>query len=235
MKKFLISAFIFCSAFNAYAEDVIGDPPIDEPEEEITLEEFLKMPLTQVSQMSNAKTPMAGLPDNIYYELRKIAEPYNNRGKGILLGLINRVNQESYNFCTKNKDGYTYEPKDIHITCDDSFQTAITRLNELKLRTKDWEPKYSFRQYKRMTLLELAEKLQEGEKTKLFDLEDLQEDMIHFLTEEYSGFGYVLANDGIVNVASTCLLAKKSGVIHRKDLKKLCNLTVKEAIDGFLE
>lgn len=182
---------------------------------------------------------MAGLPNHIYNELQKIADSYNNRGKGILLGLISDVHQNSHYFCNLKredfKNGFTYDPKNIRITCDDSFQTVINRLNELKLQKKDWEPKYTFSNYKHMTLLELAEKLQEGTETKEFDIEDLREDFIHFLTEEYGNLGSALTDQGVVKAVSICLLAKESGTINKKDVKNLCNLTVKEIINRLLE
>lgn len=86
-----------------------------------------------------------------------------------------------------------------------------------------------------MTLLELAEELQEGIKTKEFDTEDLREDFMHFLTEEYGNFGYVLTDQGVLKAVGACLLAKETGTIHRKEVKKICNLTVKEIIKGLLE
>ena len=192
MKKILISALVAFSSLNNYAENVVGDPPIDEPTNEMIVEQVLQMPLHQISQILNEKDKKRegwGLPNNIYSELQKMADVYNNRGKGILLELINKINYNSNIFCNLNRkdfqNEYVYEPKNIRITCDDSIQTLITRLNELKFQTKDWEPRYSFSKYKRMTLLELAEELQEGIKTKEFDTEDLKEDFMHFLTEEY--------------------------------------------------
>ena len=239
MKKFLISVLFAFSSLSSYAENVVGDPPIDESVDQITLEHFLQMPLRQVSQFSNERDSMAGLPNHIYNELQKIADSYNNRGKGILLGLISDVHQNSHYFCNLKredfKNGFTYDPKNIRITCDDSFQTVINRLNELKLQKKDWEPKYTFSNYKHMTLLELAEKLQEGTETKEFDIEDLREDYIHFLTEEYGNLGSALTDQGVVKAVSICLLAKESGTINKKDVKNLCNLTVKEIINRLLE
>lgn len=242
MKKFLISALVAFSSLNSYAENVVGDPPIDEPTNEMTVEQVLQMPLHQISQILNEKHEKGegwGLPNNIYSELQKMADIYNNRGKGILLELINKINYNSNIFCNLNRkdfqNEYVYEPKNIRITCDDSIQTLITRLNELKFQTKDWEPRYSFSKYKRMTLLELAEELQEGIKTKEFDTEDLREDFMHFLTEEYGNFGYVLTDQGVLKAVGTCLLAKETGTIHRKEVKKICNLTVKETIKGLLE
>ena len=242
MKKILISAIVVFSSLNCYAENVVGDPPIDEPTNEMTVEQVLQMPLHQISQILNEKDKKGegwGLPNNIYSELQKMADVYNNRGKGILLELINKINYNSNIFCNLNRkdfqNEYVYEPKNIRITCDDSIQTLITRLNELKFQTKDWEPRYSFSKYKRMTLLELAEELQEGIKTKEFDTEDLREDFMHFLTEEYGNFGYVLTDQGVLKAVGTCLLAKETGTIHRKEVKKFCNLTVKETIKGLLE
>ena len=242
MKKILISAIVVFSSLNCYAENVIGDPPIDEPTNEMTIEQVLQMPLHQISQILNEKDEKGegwGLPNNIYSELQKMADVYNNRGKGILLELINKINYNSNIFCNLNRkdfqNEYVYEPKNIRITCDDSIQTLITRLNELKFQTKDWEPRYSFSKYKWMTLLELAEELQEGIKTKEFDTEDLREDFMHFLTEEYGNFGYVLTDQGVLKAVGTCLLAKETGTIHRKEVKKFCNLTVKETIKGLLE
>lgn len=234
MKKFLLSTLAAFFVSTSYAEDVIGDPPIDEGEDEITLEAFLQKPLSQIAEISMEKYPRVGFPDNIYSELLKIAESYNNRGKGIFLSIQNALYSEPYNFCNK---GYSYEPKNIHITCNDSFQTVINLLNDLKLQKKDWEPKYSFRQYKRMTLLDLAEKVEEGSKTKEFDLEDLQEDLTNLLTKEYGNLGYLIVNDGagLLRAVGTCGLAKSSGAVHRKDVKKLCNLSIGEAIEGYLE
>lgn len=224
MKKFLLSTLASFLVLNCYAEEVIGDPPIDEPTEQITLEEFLKMPLSQVSDISMNKQPISGLPDNIYSELTKISDSYNGRGKGILLSIANELNNNPHIFCNK---GYSYEAKNIHINCNNSFQDVISILDNLKLQKKDWEPKYSFWRYKRMTLLDLAEKLLEGVKTKEFDIDDVREDLTHFLTEEYGNFGYVLVNDGsgLLSAISACVLAKESGIIHRQDTKKFCNLS----------
>lgn len=151
MKKILISAIVVFSSLNCYAENVVGDPPIDEPTNEMTVEQVLQMPLHQISQILNEKDKKGegwGLPNNIYSELQKMADIYNNRGKGILLELINKINYNSNIFCNLNRkdfqNEYVYEPKNIRITCDDSIQTLITRLNELKFQTKDWEPRYSF-------------------------------------------------------------------------------------------
>ena len=208
----------------------------------MTIEQVLQMPLHQISQILNEKDEKGegwGLPNNIYSELQKMADVYNNRGKGILLELINKINYNSNIFCNLNRkdfqNEYVYEPKNIRITCDDSIQTLITRLNELKFQTKDWETRNSISKYKCMTLLELAEEIQEGIKTKEFDTEDLREDFMHFLTEEYGNFGYVLTDQEVLKAVGTCLLAKETGTIHRKEVKKFCNLTVKETIKGLLE
>lgn len=45
MKKFLISVLFAFSSLSSYAENVVGDPPIDESVDQITLEHFLQMPL----------------------------------------------------------------------------------------------------------------------------------------------------------------------------------------------
>ena len=64
----------------------------------MTIEQVLQMPLHQISQILNEKDEKGegwGLPNNIYSELQKMADVYNNRGKGILLELINKINYNS--------------------------------------------------------------------------------------------------------------------------------------------